>query len=264
MIRLFYAPPGNGKTAVMTALCVENMHGRKARTALKVANAEVAMLNANGFNVTPPKTNHLVYCSKLTIDVTSPNFGHRRSLEVAVERLAMGTVEGVKPQYIYSGSTLALDEIPEDIDSREWQEFSKAQSRYFAKHRKRNLTIYATCQDPSQCEKRFRMLAQITFVRNVNVFCSEYGEQTTVWQLYNWACYEDWAKGKEPTEETYVYNGDIRKAYDTNEGQEEFLVGLDKADFSAEYAAYPNFTPEGIAAYGKKNAIKSKKDKEKQ
>ncbi|MCM1289628.1 MAG: hypothetical protein NC132_03135 [Corallococcus sp.] len=254
MIRLIYGIPGAGKTALMAALCIEDMYGENAVAAITGAYDEVAMLNQLGFKVTPPKSDHLVYCSKLTIDVTSPDFGHRRSLETSVDRLGVGS-KNFTPQYFYRGSTIALDELPEDADSREWTSFPAEKRRFFAKHRKRNLTIYATCQDPEQCEKRFRKLALITHVREIEFIYNEFDEVIqTVWTLQNWKCYEDWETKVTPTEETYVYNGDIREAYDTYEGEEEFYIGLENSDFSCEYSRYKKLTPQGIAEYAKKYA----------
>ena len=256
MIRLLYAPPGWGKTAAMTALGIEDMHGENAMHALQEANAEVAMLKKNGFNVSPPRSNHLVYCSKnYAIDVTSPEFGHRRSLVVDPERLGIA-VEGFTPQYVYRGSTLLIDELPKFADSRNWQEFLNGMCLYWAEHRKHKINMLATCQDVAQVEKRIRTLAMITQVRSINFVYDKFDEVIrTEWEFYNWPCYEDWAAQKDPSIEPYIYNGDIRQAYNTYEGEQQFYIGLEKSDFSCEYSPYPDYTPRGIAEYGKKNAI---------
>lgn len=261
MIRLFYAPPGWGKTSVMAAMAIERMYGEKAAWALAQANAEVTMLNACGHNVTPPKSNHLVYCGKkFTIDVRSPDFGHRRSLKLDPDRLGIAA-QGFAPQYVYRGSLLCIDELPTVADSRNWQNFLDGMCDYWAKHRKHGIDMYATCQDISQVEKRIRMLAMITRVLNIEFICDKFGEVLqTVWQFQNWPCYEDWERGLDPTEETYIYNGDIRNAYDTNEGEEDFYIGLDDSDFSCEHSGYADFTPEGIKKYAKENQkVKKKK-----
>jgi len=258
VIRLFYGIPGVGKTAGMVGCAIPDMYGENAVNALQQANAEVEMLNANGFNVTPPKSEHLVYCAKLTIDVTSPDFGHRRSLELDPDRLGIAN-DGFVPQFVYRGSTLCIDELPEIADSRNWGQFAESMCRYWAKHRKHGINMYATCQDIEQVEKRIRMLALITQVRSMKFVCNKYDEVIqTVWKFHNWECYEDWERGVEPTEETFIYNGDIREAYDTNEGEEDFYIGLKGNDFSCSYSGYADFTPQGIENYAKKNPIKKK------
>ena len=218
------------------------------------------MLNACGHNVKPPKSDHLVYCGrKFTIDVTSSDFGHRRSLKLDPSRLGIAT-EGFAPQYVYRGSTLCIDELPEEADSREWQNFLGGMCRYWAKHRKHGINMYATCQDITQVEKRIRILAMITRVLNMELIYDKFGVVIqTVWQLHNWNCYEDWERGAEPTEETYVYNGDIREAYDTNEGEEDFYIGLKDNDFSCEYSEYADFSPAGIKKYAIENPVAKKK-----
>lgn len=255
MIRLFYAPPGTGKTAILAAIGISTMFGENADFALEQANDEVVMLNENGFNVTPPKSEHLTYCAKFSIDVTSPDFGHRRSLVLYPERLGIAT-DGFKPQFVYRGSTLCIDELPDVADSRNWSSFAAGMCRYWAKHRKHRINMYATCQDVEQVEKRIRKLAMITEVRSMDLIYNKFDEVIqTVWQLNNWACYEDWERGAGPTEETYVYNGDIRETYDTYEGEEEFYIGLKDADFSCEYSEYADFTPKGIEDYAIKNPL---------
>ncbi len=146
MIRLFYGIPGAGKTAIMVALGIESMYGDNAIQALETAQEEVTMLNESGFDVTPPKSEHLVYCAGVTIDVTSPDFGYRRSLQLYPERLGIAT-DGFDPQFVYRGSTLCIDELPDVADCRAWSNFAAGMCRYWAKHRKHSITMYGTCQD---------------------------------------------------------------------------------------------------------------------
>lgn len=212
MIRLIYGIPGAGKTALMVALAMEDMYGENALYALEQANAEVLMLNEKGFKVSEPTSDHLVYCANVIIDVTSPDFGHRRSLELYPERLGIAT-EGFAPQFVYRGSTLCIDELPDVADCRNFATFPQAMCRYWAKHRKHCINMYGTCQDIEQVEKRIRKLAAITHVRNMELVTNRFGEVVqTVWTLHNWDCYEDWEKGASPTEETYVYDGEDRKS----------------------------------------------------
>lgn len=255
MIRIIYGVPGVGKTAFMVAKAIENMYGDNAINALEHANAEVLFLNENGFNVTAPKSEHLVYCAKpLTIDVTSPDFGHRRSLELDPERLGIA-IDGFDAQYVYRGSTICLDELPDIADSRNWGNFPEATCRYWAKHRKHRINAYATCQDIDQVEKRIRRVAMITEIVSMKLVENKYDEVIkTVWEVNNWRSCEAWERGNEPEKETYVYNGDIRLAYDTYEGEEEFYIGLKDTDFSCEYSGYQDFTPEAIENYSKKSA----------
>lgn len=258
MIRLIYAPPGTGKTALMVALGIQNMYGENAIRALEQAHAEVAMLNANGFNVTPPRSDHLVYCAKVTIDVTSPDFGHRRSLELDPARLGIA-MDGFVPQFVYRGSTLCIDELPEVADSRNWGDFAEGMCRYWAKHRKHRINLYATCQDVSQVEKRIRIHAAVTEVRSMEQVFNKFDEAVqTVWQLNNWPRYADWECGAKPSQETYVYNGDIMEAYDTYDGEEDFYIGLSGQDFSCNYSGHADFSPAGIEQYAVKNPIVKK------
>ncbi len=259
MIRLIYGIPGAGKTALAVALGLEAMYGENATDALDIARAEADELNEKGFCVSPPSTEHLVYCDRVTIDVTSSDFGHRRSLKLYADRLGIAT-EGFTPQFIRRGGTLIIDELPEIADSRNWGSFSENMCIWWAKHRKHLLTIYGTCQDLDQVEKRIRKLARITHVLNMELVYNAFDEVVqTVWTLHNWDCYEHWEKGIEPSEETYVYNGDIREAYDTYEGEEDFYVGLEGNDFDDAYSGYADFTPQGIRNYAKNNPIKNKK-----
>ena len=262
MIRLFYGIPGAGKTALMVALGINNMYGDNAIQALETAKEEVIMLNESGYNVTPPKSEHLVYCAGVAIDVTSPDFGYRRSLQLYPERLGIAT-EGFNPQFVYRGSTLCIDELPDVADCRAWSNFAAGMCRYWAKHRKHRITMYGTCQDVEQVEKRIRMLATITRVNSIELVTDKFDEVVqTVWTLDNWDCYEAWQNGLAPTAETYVYDGDIRKAYNTYDGEEEFYIGLKGNNFSCEYSERSDFTPRGIENYAIRHPI-AKTNKEK-
>lgn len=259
MIRIIYGIPGAGKTALMVALGIEHMYGENAMYALDDAQAEVNELNEKGFNVSSPKSEHLVYGSNVVIDVISPDFGHRRSLALNADRIGIATDDFI-PQYVYRSSTLLFDELPDDADSREWNSFPANKRRYWAKHRKHSLNIFATCQIPIQADNRIRALAVITHVCDIEFVYNEYDEVTkTIWTLDNWDCYEYWEQGREPTREIYEYNGDIRRAYNTYDGEEDFYIGLQGRDFSCEYAGYTDYTPQGIEEYAKKHPIKKAK-----
>ena len=257
-IRIFYGERGAGKTAVMVAMAIEDMYGENADWALEQANAEVAELNANGFNVTPPQSEHLVYCAKLTIDVESPDFGHRVSLDLDPTHLGIAT-DNFVPQYVYRGSTLVIDELPKFFDSRAWQNFEAGMSLYWAESRKHKLKMYGTCQFMGQGELRIRGLACITHVLGIKFAYNKFGEVVqTAWELDNWDSFEAWEAKKKPTREIYVYNGDIREAYDTDEGEEDFYIGLENSDFSCEHSRRVKRTPKGIAEYAKKYVKQAK------
>ena len=253
-IRIFYGDRGSGKTSAVVAIAQEDMYGENADWALEQANAEVAELNAKGFHVSPPKSEHLVYCAKpLTIDVESPDFGHRVSLELDPNRLGIATEEDFIPQFVYRGSTLVIDELPKYFSSRAWQKFFDGMSLYWSESRKHKIKMYATCQYMDQVEKSIRCHAQITYVHGIEYVYDKFGDVIqSIWTLDNWERYGDWETKKKPTREIYVYNGDIRQAYDTNEGEEDYYIGLEKSDFSCEHSKRVEYTPEAIAEYAKK------------
>lgn len=262
MMRFFYAAIGAGKTSCCAAMGSDRMHGGFARQRIRMAQAEYATLTANGFNISPPPTDHLVFTYKFTIDVKSPNFGHRISYRAYPADFGFA-VDGYSPWFVYNGSTLIFDEFQSIYDSRNWQAFPENVSRAYEQHRKKKLDIWIISQDPTLLEKRIRQLCQITYIADMQISYNDWGEiEKVTWTLHNWRNYEQWKSHATPTIEIYTYYGDVFKIYDTNDGVQMFYAGLDKSDFKVLHHSDIELTPAGIAQYAKENSIQVKTKKE--
>lgn len=261
MMRFFYGAIGAGKTSVCAAMGSERMHGDFARQRLRIAQAEAELLNANGFKVSTPPTDHLVFTYKFTIDVTSPNFGRRTSYTAYPANFGFAA-ENFEPWFVHAGSTLIFDEFQSIYDSRNWQNFPENVSRAYEQHRKKHLDIWIISQNPSLLEKRIRQLCQITYVADMQEFYNDWGEiEKVTWTLYNWQGYESWQRGDAPTLEEYTYYGDVYKIYDTLDGVQMFYAGMAQKDFKAVKQSQIELTPDGIAKYAAENPIQIRKQK---
>lgn len=263
MMRLFYAAPGAGKTSVCAAMGSDRMHGEFARQRLKIAQTEAALLNANGFNVSPPPNDHLVFTYKFTIDVTSPVFGRRVSYTAYPVSFGFAA-DGFDPWFVHAGSTLILDEFQSIYDSRNWQSFPENVSRAYEQHRKKQLDIWIISQEPSLLEKRIRLLCQITYVADMQIYYNDWGEiEKVTWTLYNWRNYESWQRRDTPDIEEYTYYGNVYKIYDTLDGVQLFYAGIGQKDFKTVKQSPVELTPDGIAKYAAENPIHITKKGEK-
>ena len=259
MIRLFYALPRTGKTSVCAAMGLDRMHGAFARHCVRNAAREVAELNANGFSVSMPPTDHLVFTYKFEIDARSPDFGHRTSYEAHPEDFGFA-VDGFGPWFVYDCSTLIFDEFQTIYDSRNWQQFPENVSRAYEQHGKKLIDIWIIAQDPSLVEKRIRQLCQITLVKSMQLQYNSWGERVSAtWLLHNWNTYESWLHGETPEEETYTFKGDVYKIYNTYAGKEMFYAGLKDKDFKVNRHATVDLSPEGIERYAQEHKIQLKK-----
>ena len=263
MMELIIGPPREGKSSLCAARGLERMRGEYARRAIKLAQSEAAMLNANGFNVSlPPSMKHSVYTYKFEINAKSPDFGHRKSFEAHPENFGF-EAEGFEPWFPPCGSTLILDEFQSVYDSRNWNQFPENVARAYEQHGKKMLDIWIISQHPNLVELRVRQLCSITLVVGMEELYNKWGEIcTTNWKLLHWDRYEDWEKGKVPWGELYTYNGNVRKIYNTYAGVEMFYAGLQKKNFGVDEHCPVDLTPEGIAKYVKEHNIQFKKKKE--
>lgn len=251
--------PRAGKTSYCAARGLDRMHGEYARRAVKLAQSEAAMLNANGFNVSLPPMKHTVFTYKFEINARSPDFGHRKSFEAHPENFGF-VAEGFEPWIPPCGSTLILDEFQSVYDSRNWQMFPENVARAYEQSGKKMLDIWIITQHPNLTELRVRQLCAITLVVGMKEHYNEWGEICeTSWELLHWDNYEDWAKGKVAWGELYTYNGSVRKIYNTYAGVEMFYAGLQKRNFDVKEHIPVELTPEGIARYVKEHQIQFKK-----
>ena len=256
MLRFIVANTGAGKTSYVCArFGIERMHGDPARKAVQYAKNITEKLNANGFTLSPPQTKHLVYAYNVNIKIRSPDFGTRQSLHLDATRLGFNA-DKFTPQFVYPGSTLIIDEMQTVFDSRNWQEYSVLQSRYFEQCRKINLDVIFIAQNANLGELRIRQLCEITFIHNLRIVEDLHGNITRcVWLVEIWDRLDDYLNGKRGRREKYVFPGNIFKYFDTNEGSERFFDGLQNSDFEAIENEAPTMSPTGIAEYVRENPI---------
>lgn len=262
MLRFIVANSGDGKTSYAAArFGIDRMHGEYARQAQRYAKNMVKVLNSCGYNVSnPPK--HLVYTYGVDIKIRSPDFGTRQSWKLDAERLGFKTDE-FKPQYVFPGSTLIIDEMQEVFDSHFWQQFENNCSRWMEQCRKLGIDVIFIAQADNLGLLRIRQLCEITLVKNLQVVEDRHGNTKCTWTLETWHRHSDYLAGKNSVIEQYTFNGNIFKYFDTNEGKERFFDGLENADFDAQPHLATDLSPEGVKEYIKRYPIRLTGNKEK-
>lgn len=240
--------PGSGKSCFLTAIAIQNMYGEAARTARHKCNAFIDKLNACGYDL-PHAPRHLVYAD-FGVTFKSPDCGVREAWSVDGNKLGFET-EKFKPQYIYPYSTIILDEAQQYFYSRDFSSFPKNVSRWFEKHRKFGLNIYLAAQRGGLIELNIRSLGGAIYLYDVDFKHTLSGNVKTVWQLERWEHYRDYADNKPGTKETYTFNGDVRKYFDTTEGRELFVPRNTSTVFNANEPLSFGLSPQGILDFVK-------------
>lgn len=240
--------PGSGKSCFLTAMAIQNIYGEPARTARKNCNAFINVLNAFGYDL-PPAPNHLVY-TDYAVTFKSPDCGIRQTWAVDGNKLGFET-DKFQPQYIYPYSTIILDEAQQYFYSRDFSSFPKNVSRWFEKHRKFGLNIYLAAQRGGLIELNIRSLGGAIYLYDVDFKRTLSGATKTVWHLERWEHYRDYADGKPGIKQTYTFNGDVRKYFDTTEGRELFIPRNVTTDFDARQRLNFGLSPQGILDFVK-------------
>ncbi len=254
------ANSGDGKTSYVSArFGIDRMHGDYARQNIHNARRWCNALNANGFNVTPPKQ-HLVFAYNLHIKIRSQYFGTRESWDLDPERMGF-KADNFNPQYAIPGSTWIFDEMQSAFDSHFWSEYEENKSRYLEQCRKIDLTVIFIAQADNLGLLRIRQLCDIHHIRKLTVKTDKYGNTVCTWKVDIYHTLEDYHAKRNVTQEEYSFHGDIFKYFDTTQGKERFFDGLQNSDFEQRLQPRIELTPEGIAEYVKQHPIKEKKKK---
>ncbi len=255
------ANSGDGKTSYVSARYgIDRMHGDYARKTIRCAKNWCNALNANGFDVTPPKQ-HLVYAHNLNIKIRSPYFGTRESWDLDPERMGF-KAEEFNPQYAIPYSTWIIDEMQSVFDSHFWNEYSENKSRFLEQCRKIDLTVVFIAQADNLALLRIRQLCDIHYIRKLTVKTDKYGNTVCKWKIDVYHTIDDFHAKRNAIQEEYTFNENIFKYFDTTQGKERFFDGLQNADFEQKLQPRIQLTPDSIAEYVKQHPIKEKKKKE--
>ncbi|MCM1195146.1 MAG: zonular occludens toxin domain-containing protein [Firmicutes bacterium] len=242
---------GAGKTSLATALAIENMYGEKARERIRACKGELAVMRANGFNVSMPDK-HLTYADYL-IDYRSPDCGHRRSYDVDGYKLGFAT-DDFAPQLLPPYSFVVLDEAQKYFNSRKSHQFADNVSRFWEQSRKFHFDILLVVQRIGLIDLNIRELARIIWVEKLRFKYDKYGNLAQcIWTYREWDTYSEYEAGERGKKVTYIFNGNIFKNYDTSEGKQLYMQGLDERDFDySEHAIY-GMSPDDVKAYAERH-----------
>lgn len=247
MIEIIYAPIGFGKTALATAKAINRMYGVTARESLRNCRKVLERMKANGFDNVAMPGKHLVYAN-YGICYKSPNCGERRSYDLDGFKLGFKT-EKFKPTYMLPYSLGVLDEAQRYFNSRKFKDFGDNRSRYFEQSRKFHLDFIIIAQRLGLIDLNVKELARITLVESMKLYYRKGEICKCVWGLRIWDTFREHELGAPGRQETYTFDGNIFKYYDTDEGDLLYMDGLEERNF--DYGEHTDYgvSPDEVHRY---------------
>ena len=250
MIELIYGDPGAGKTSYMVARGIENMYGEKARQARFNCRKLLNSMRAGGFTHVTMAKDHLVYAAGVNIRYISPNCGLRKNHDLDPYRLRLPTDDFKDMQCLLPYSFCIIDEGARIFNSRNSSQFPDNASRYFEQHRKMELHFLIASQRFELIDVNIRALCPVKYIRKIDVKRDRQGNVTKcTWTYDSWQTYREFEKGVDGTTETYTFNGNVFKYYDTHEGKELFLQGVIDKDFEYGHKKDYDLSPDGVVQF---------------
>ena len=236
MITMIYAPPGFGKTALMTHMLMEHMRGAPARADIKACQKVLEPLNANGFDYRlRPGAKHLVFADyPLWLDrkATRTNW--------EVDGYYIGMPNNTHPTlFLPPCSLIGLDESQKYYDSRKSMYLSDFVSRFYQFHRHYDMNVIITVQRPALIDLNIRELSQQVIEVDHMEHKYEHGLLVrTVWHCREYDNVALAVKNIESGKQlgvgkkiTFVHEGNIFKHYDSKNFFPSFLKSFEKRKY---------------------------------
>lgn len=237
MIEIIFAPIGFGKTALATAKAIKRMYGPTARESLRYCRNVLAQMKANGFDNVAMPEKHLVYAN-YGICYKSPDCGERRSYDLDGFKLGFKT-DKFDPMYMLPYSLGILDEAQRYFNARKFKDFDDNRSRYFEQSRKFHLDFIIIAQRLGLIDLNVKELAKIDLIEDMQLRYHKGEICKCIWKLRVWNTFREYELGAPGEEETYTFDGNIFKYYNTDEGDLLYMNGLEERNF--DYKEHSNY-----------------------
>ena len=256
MITIIFAPPGTGKTALMTHFLNEFFYD-KERT--KAMQEELQEKNNNGWNLSIP-----VHPVSANYDILSYKLGFSRMKNRIINPYRLGFKnEFVKTHFNLPYEVIGIDEAQKYLNSRMSVYFPDWQSRFYEQHRHNNIDIYLATQRPMLIDINIRELASFIEVKEMKIKKHDmYGNPSNiVWKIRHFAnsrLFDRYmSSGEKDTdtyeEETITAEYNVFACYNSQSCKPKFYDGYFDSDFDYMPSIEYEETAESYKAYLKNN-----------
>ena len=234
MITILFAPPGTGKTALMTHLLNMSFYDLER---IKNMQEEIANKNVNGWNLSTP-----MHPVSANYDILSYRFGFDRYKNRIINPFRLGFKNDfVDTHYNLPYEVIGIDEAQKYLNSRMSVYFPDWQSRWYEQHRHNNIDIYLATQRPMLIDINIRELA--SFIEIIEMKIKKYdmygNPSKIVWKvryIANSRLFDRYFSSGEKDqdcyeEQTIVANYDVFGCYNSQSCKPKFFDGHFNKDF---------------------------------
>lgn len=251
MITIIFAPPGYGKTSLMTYFLNETAYNRKRNRCMA---KEIANKNANGFNLGLPQ-----HCVSANYDLTFKKFRYSPRFNRKINPYRLGFAnEFVKTHFNLPFECIGITEAQKYLNSRMSMYFPTWQSRWYEQHRHNDLDIYLDTQRPMLIDVNIRELATFIEIVAMHISYGKFGKvEKIVWKIRrieNSSLFDRYmASGKQDkscyTEDKIIANYNVFECYDSQSCKPKFYDGHFEEDFDYSVSKPKEDTMDGYIKY---------------
>lgn len=255
MITIIFAPPRKGKTVYMTHR-LNCLAFDRERT--KNMNNELALKNANGFNLSLQP-----HCVSANYDVCCRKFGYSKQYSRKINPYRLGfSNDYVKTHFNLPYEAIGITEAQKYLNSRMSVYFPEWQSRWYEQHGHNHLDIFLDTQRPMLIDVNIRELAEFIEIINLDIKYNSLGKiSKLIWKIRKIANSKLFDKyissgGNDSslyTEETVVADYDVFTCYDSYSCKPKFYDGHIDEDFDVERAKEIGKTKQDYIKYLEEN-----------
>lgn len=234
MITIIFAPPGAGKTALMTHILNSAFYDFD-RT--KKMQEEIIKKNTAGWNLSIP-----THSVSANYDILSYKFGFERYKNRIINPFRLGFKNDfVETHFNLPFEIIGIDEAQKYLNSRMSVYFPDWQSRWYEQHRHNNIDIYLATQRPMLIDVNIRELASFIEIREMKIKKYDiYGNPCKiVWKIRyisNSRLFDRYMSSGEKDidtfeEETVIANYNVFDCYNSQSCKPKFFDGHFDKDF---------------------------------
>ncbi len=238
MITIIFAPPGFGKTVLLTHLA--NMEAFN-RDRIRAMQNEIKLKNENGFNLSVP-----IHCVASNYDMVFRKFGYSPRMSRRINPFRLGFANNdVKTHFVLPHEFIAITEGQKYFNSRKSQTFPAWVSRFYEQHRHNDLDVYIDVQRPMLIDATIRELAQFVEIQKLDIKKDKSGKPITLtWSVRRFENSKMFDKymasgGTDKTtyqKDTIVAKYNVFELYDSQSCKPKFYAGHFDEDFDLAYS----------------------------
>ena len=255
MITIIFAPPGTGKTCLMTHFL--NLHAFDRERNFKMFK-EIMLKKLNGFkSLTVPK-----HCVSANYDLTLRKFRYRPRHNRKINPFRLGFKNKlVKTHFNIPYEVIGITEAQKYLNSRMSMYFPEWQSRWYEQHRHNDIDIYLDTQRPMLIDVNIRELSQFVEIVKLTVVEDKFGrvkKMKLVRRIENSSLFDKYmSSGKKDdscyTEEEIIANYNVFDCYDHQSCKPKFYDGHFEEDFDYQESKQPEESLDGYIKYLEEN-----------